>query len=51
MNGGDFKVTPQQLQQTSASLRSQATELLSHFDRALNLGNVARRNFDGLLDF
>ena len=33
MNGGDFKVTPQQLQQTSASLRSQATELLSQLDQ------------------
>ena len=33
MNGGDFKVTPQQLQQTSASLRGQATELLSQLDQ------------------
>ena len=33
MNGGDFKVTPQQLQQNSASLRGQATELLSQLDQ------------------
>ena len=33
MNGGDFKVTPQQLQQTSVSLRGQAADLRSPLDQ------------------
>ena len=33
MNGGDFKVTPQQLQQTSVSLRGQAADLRSQLDQ------------------
>ena len=33
MNGGDFRVSPQLLQQVSADLRSQATDLLSQLEQ------------------
>ncbi len=33
MNGGDFRVSPQLLQQVSADLRTQATDLLSQLEQ------------------
>ena len=33
MNGGDFRVSPELLQQVSADLRTQATDLLSQLDQ------------------
>ncbi len=33
MNGGDFRVSPQLLQQVSGDLRTQATDLLSHLEQ------------------
>ena len=33
MNGGDFRVSPELLQQVSADLRTQATDLLSHLEQ------------------
>ena len=33
MNGGDFRVSPQLLQQVSGDLHTQATDLLSHLEQ------------------
>ena len=43
MNGGDFRVSPQLLQQVSADLRTQATDLLSQLEQ-FNKDVEARRS-------
>ena len=47
MNGGDFRVSPQVLQQVSAELRSQAAALLNHLEEFNNDVDARSATWEG----
>ena len=47
MNGGDFRVSPQVLQQVSAELRSQAAALLNHLEEFKNDVDARSATWEG----